>query len=459
MYKIGSCMASCDRPTLHLERLAEPPQRLQTLGTRAHKCHELSGVCLWRRRYVLRGHSKANERALRLRVRMVHVGFEQRTLSETGLFRQLNSSDPPELLQPAWSECVPLVWWPLWGYNIAEFFLNSVTALDELTRAGVIDRRVILAPEVGGWPLRDWQQRLLNGLTDQPPVRTTGQLAPACAGGLARSRERCAARCYRRLLVCRFRDVYDHEPPTRPWQAAQSLVNPLLRSLRSGRKPMDAAADSAWLPGAGVPFTVLFVSRRESKHGARLLTNQGELLEACRRWVPPAACTAERVGPASCEARDFGRRGIAADVRAARRAHVLLGTHGAALTHGLFMREGSAIVEVRPYGFVGAWPDSYHLALARRENATRAFVVQTADPSLCEPRPAANVSAWDARPLNTIVRPAVLLRALNAAACAGGFARAPGGVKRREAALTAVPESPAAPFDYRRLQSPVLWNM
>ena len=80
----------------------------------------------------------------------------------------------------------------------------------------------------------------------------------------------------------------------------------------------------------------------------------------------------------------------------AQEADVLVGTHGAALIHALFMRRGGALVEVRPYGFHGRWPNQYHLSMARQQNATHAFVIQTTRPELCLPVPPANVSVWDA---------------------------------------------------------------
>ena len=73
------------------------------------------------------------------------------------------------------------------------------------------------------------------------------------------------------------------------------------------------------------------------------------------------------------QAHEFGRRGVAADVAAARRADVLVGTHGAALTYGFYMRRGAALVEVRPYRFEGKWPDRYFRDLAALEQSPLYF--------------------------------------------------------------------------------------
>jgi hypothetical protein len=76
-----------------------------------------------------------------------------------------------------------------------------------------------------------------------------------------------------------------------------------------------------------------------------------------------------------CQAHEFGRRGVAADVAAARGADVLIGTHGAALTYGFYMRRGAALVEVRPYRFEGKWPDRYFRDLATLEETPLYFQV------------------------------------------------------------------------------------
>ena len=174
----------------------------------------------------------------------------------------------------------------------------------------------------------------------------------------------------------------------------------------------------------------------------------------------PTACIAAR--PTRCEVHNFGRRGLRTDVTTVRRAHVLVGTHGAALIHALFMPPRSAFVEIRPYHFDGAWPDAYHYAMAQRENATHAFVVRTVNRSLCSPEPPANVSAWDARPLNTHVRAHVFLRALDAAACSRGQGdplHEDGGVTHAIRTEGELPQLPRARFDYNALTSPVILNV
>ena len=109
---------------------------------------------------------------------------------------------------------------------------------------------------------------------------------------------------------------------------------------------------------------------------------------------------------------------------------------------------------------------SFGVGFLTFENATHAFVLQTTDRTLCAGErghaccdangvPWQNVSAWDARPLNTRVKPSVFVRALAAAACTSGRGGGGGGA----AVLAEVP-SPAAtaPFEYSALRSVVLDN-
>ena len=68
---------------------------------------------------------------------------------------------------------------------MGEFFQNSILPLAELLAAGAVTRDVLLAPEVGGWPLVDYQQQMLAAFSRWAPT-TSG----ACRGPTPRSRLR-----------------------------------------------------------------------------------------------------------------------------------------------------------------------------------------------------------------------------------------------------------------------------
>ena len=163
------------------------------------------------------------------------------------------------------------MWWPLWGYNIGEYFQNSALGIAELVAAGVIDPTTVqLAPEVGGWPLRDFQTGMLKAFTDLP-VRTTGQLAPRCPakGVVKRKTEKASKcpppRCYERMLVCRFRDVYEYQPPIAPWSAARAIVRSLRLPPRLPPRPFIQVAHPffCWAGAEGVQRARRSVHRRD----------------------------------------------------------------------------------------------------------------------------------------------------------------------------------------------------
>ena len=452
---MGAPSACHPPPVLRLGALAQGGRSLVRQGSRQHTCHELPRTCLWRRQYVL---SEPLPRALaRLRVRGVHIGFDEQRIDSLGLFRQrLNASDPPV---SHWSTCVPLVWWPLWGYNIGEFFQSSVLPVAELLAAKIMDRNIMLVPEVGGWPLKGFHHHLLRPFSSHP-IRSSGQLAPRCTG-TARCPE---ARCFERILVCRFRDVYDHRPPIAPWSAARAIVE-------SFRKPgVHTLVPRRSSLGPEAPFVVLFATRRAAKNGARLITNEAKLVERCGRWRPLPGCLAASLDRAAaiedgsgrvqarsvCSTHSFGARSLRADVEMVRDADVLIGTHGAALVHAIFMQSGGALIEVRPYGFEGRWPDQYHYSMARQQNETHVFVISTLNRYLCSPLPPANVTAWDARPLNTYVNLTVFDSALAAAACTSGRGGSGLGIIDHPSVL---PVAAVSPFAYGSLHSVYFHNI
>ena len=75
-----------------------------------------------------------------------------------------------------------------------------------------------------------------------------------------------------------------------------------------------------------------------------------------------------------------------------RRARV---TRARAADNALFMRRGSALIEARPYGFEGQWPDRYLKLLLAIETKVHYYQISAGSPQLSTPRPPYGVSAWD----------------------------------------------------------------
>ena len=136
---------TCAAPALNLDLLQAPHGRGRRRHSAAlgHSCARVERACLWRRsgeekdrsnsELVLPDGLSAVSAALRMRVRQVHVGHTQSSLRSMGFLRAAKADDPPGLSAPReWSACVPLIWWPVWGYNIGELWQNSGLPLAEL---------------------------------------------------------------------------------------------------------------------------------------------------------------------------------------------------------------------------------------------------------------------------------------------------------------------------------------
>jgi hypothetical protein len=88
-----------------------------------------------------------------------------------------------------------------------------------------------------------------------------------------------------------------------------------------------------------------------------------------------------------CTRHEFGEAGLAEDLRRVRAADVLVGMHGAGLTHAFFMRRRSTVIEVRPYGFGGALPDSNFRNILKLAPTPKIYhmILAMGSPGLCHP--------------------------------------------------------------------------
>lgn len=77
------------------------------------------------------------------------------------------------------------------------------------------------------------------------------------------------------------------------------------------------------------------------REGARELLNETEHIELLREGIPHA----------KIEVVDFAKMTLPEQIKATRKTDVLVGAHGAGLTHTMFLQPGSALVEISPIDF------------------------------------------------------------------------------------------------------------
>ena len=85
------------------------------------------------------------------------------------------------------------------------------------------------------------------------------------------------------------------------------------------------------------------------------------------------------------------------DVRVARTADVLVGMHGAGMFNAFFLPKHSAVLEIRPYRFEGAWPDRFVKLWTAKDRCIFYFQISIVSPELCKLKADAEpsmVSAW-----------------------------------------------------------------
>jgi hypothetical protein len=310
----------------------------------------------------------------------------------------------------------PIAWVPCWSTNFGETFANSIVPLLELEIDGLSPRGTTYLPDVlsvhkrRGGPQDNcggeacgrtapaWFTSFVGELSGES-VKFLEHVAPPCGrrstgrGDQQSWPARCAAKatCYSHFRFCNFRSVFNGYPASMlSLSAAGQILAQRVFARHNWALPPSAAT--------GV-LRVLFERRIGP---SRIILNANALLTQCIR-----------AGHHECTIRSFGNSTLAEDIRAAREADVLVGMHGAGLTHAHFMRKGSALVEIRPFGFEGAWPDKYmRTQHAHGGNFVFHLHVAIGSPDLCYPRYSLDVGAWGARSASCAVPWPVLAQAL-----------------------------------------------
>ena len=350
---------------------------------------------------------------------------------------KLNADSHPELpndlgaLTMRQTVCAPpIAFVPAGSLNYADTFLSTVVPLMELEQNGLItpNRATQLILDVMRKHMHASCRSNLNTSCHTPgwlhalvehvsPITFMHELAPTCGGGTF-STTRCVPQCFTHVRYCNLRSIFDRQPSTLDaWSLAQKLAARVLSrhdyaasfaAAASASAMTDVAGDEAGEALATIAdpdgsgrrrniLRVLFERRVGKGISGRRLANADSLVELCedfaRRHEYVRLGKEQQRQPLEpgvvldCTPHQFGKAGLAADFRRVRTADVLVGMHGTGLTHAFFMRRRSTVIEVRPYGFGGALPDSYFRNILKLAPTPKIYhmILSMGSPELCHP--------------------------------------------------------------------------
>ncbi len=232
----------------------------------------------------------------------------------------------------------PGAFWPLW-----ETFSSKAEAMRPLPNSGEDydsppnTRRQILNP--------DWYGKRVcfGSLLLSFPCR-------AMSGGWDRANIYSAHPCLNSTLFVDFkRFVVNHFAATAPGQITEASVDPPIRSDHRSWPEIGALpALSDVLPPGGEPIITpaavgtepiqLVLIHRPKSYSGRQILNEPALVSALRTRYPPHLLNVRVI--------DFGKLSFSEQLRIIRNTHILVGVHGAGLTHITFLRSGSVAIEL-----------------------------------------------------------------------------------------------------------------
>lgn len=293
----------------------------------------------------------------------------------------------PQLEHPVFSNCtVPIIMYPFWLYNIAEFFLSTATKVLSWSKAGIIDGNATLVLSTPAFTALHPYHRILLAPYTKHKVAAFGDLAtradPATADPY--SAEGHKVSCFQKLFVCKFgahQYVGIHEAAQRVVANVADRVppNPLAFSGQTQDNPKEAAAAIA--PGGvggrgtGKPAAAdgtlrVFIESRQGP--VRNILNAKQIADACGEIrLGPEAAPFTKV---ECRAGSFAaalpltEEQFHWNLGAVRSADVVVIVHGSGGCNTFFMREGSAHLEIRPLQFgskYAFWPERFYPEMHR----------------------------------------------------------------------------------------------
>ncbi|KAL3136014.1 hypothetical protein ABBQ32_007051 [Trebouxia sp. C0010 RCD-2024] len=280
-------------------------------------------------------------------------------------FRTNTHRDPPDILDPVFNKCeLPLIWWPWWPFNAGDFTLASAAPLHAMLQEGIIDRNVKFTPVLDGFRMPeyiDWELQPFSNFK----IETLDDIS---------SRERSGARCWENMLLCKPHGLWNRRPDwmKQAWHHFLKFGDFGQQVVEYYRKHLPV------IHKAETTFKVAFIER----HHKRRIENYNDLLAWCNTKLElPAGSRFTEVDcvPLNLDHADRYLQTLAE----MQTVDVLVGSHGAGLINHMFMRKGTAFIEIVPCGFDGEFHDDSFQVPARVQNFQFGFKLTIVSPMLC----------------------------------------------------------------------------
>lgn len=239
-----------------------------------------------------------------------------------------------DLLRPTFSNCTAVVMWTQWVHNFGESLSHVTARMWQLWADGRMGNGTLLALGTpAGERTRSFWPFFLQPYTVNA-VMSFAELSARTAAGAEPSHP--YGRCFRTAHLCAFSDAGYFQGMYGAMQAAYHFYE------RRLPKPEPAATFDA-----GDDTLKVLIEHRNGT--IRRLLNWEELVAECNsvRWELPGTSPWKKV---QCRSTTLGADPMH-NLAAVRPADMVVIVHGSGCSNWLAMREGSALLEIRPYKF------------------------------------------------------------------------------------------------------------
>lgn len=277
-----------------------------------------------------------------------------------------------DLLRPTFSNCTAVVMWTQWVHNFGESLSHVTARMWQLWADGRMGNGTLLALGTpAGERTRSFWPFFLQPYTVNA-VMSFAELSARTAAGAEPSHP--YGRCFRTAHLCAFSDAGYFQGMYGAMQAAYHFYE------RRLPKPEPAATFDA-----GDDTLKVLIEHRNGT--IRRLLNWEELVAECNsvRWELPGTSPWKKV---QCRSTTLGADPMH-NLAAVRPADMVVIVHGSGCSNWLAMREGSALLEIRPYKFGSeqrGWSDWFYPNIAAAiEYKVHWYAINIEDEALSTP--------------------------------------------------------------------------